>query len=324
MRTIDDDLSPIERQAQAWLLRLRSGHATSEDARAFKRWYDEDPAHAKAARKMWGVWRRATAAGAEFAQQSVPVAGPSGHREYRPSRRSVLIGGAALAGATWLALRPPLQLWPGVNELAADYRTGTGEQRRVVLADRVVVEMNTQTRFNMRGSEGVLEGIELLAGEAEVSTGTQSSMPFNVVAGNGRLSVGQARFDVCRLENEVRVTCLTGSVGLQHPRGRATLGPSQQVVYRTDSVDTVTLIDSASVTAWRQGLLVFDDAPLTQVIDEINRYRPGRIILRNPVLGTNRVQAKFSIHRLDDVITLMHLEYGARVTSLPGNIVLLS
>ncbi|HEY1607912.1 MAG TPA: hypothetical protein VGG24_01475 [Paraburkholderia sp.] len=145
-----------------------------------------------------------------------------------------------------------------------------------------------------------------------------------VTAGNGRMRAGQARFDIRRFEHEVRVTCLAGAVDLEHPRRRVTLGASQQITYTADSLGSVQSIDPVAVTAWQRGLLIFDNAPLTQVVDEINRYRPGRVILRNAALGANRVQAKFSIHRLDDAITLMHEEYGAHVTVLPGRIVLLS
>ena len=50
---------------------------------------------------------------------------------------------AVAASAAYLALRPPLGLWPGIGELAADYRTARGEQRRLTLGDALDVQMNT-------------------------------------------------------------------------------------------------------------------------------------------------------------------------------------
>ena len=44
-----------------------------------------------------------------------------------------LPGGALAACGAYLAFRPPLDLWPAVSELAADYRSGAGEQREVAL-----------------------------------------------------------------------------------------------------------------------------------------------------------------------------------------------
>ena len=82
--------------------------------------------------------------------------------------------------------------------------------------------------------------------------------------------------------------------------------------------------DSNAVLAWRRGLLLFNDTPLAQVVEELNRYRPGRIFLQSEELGMRRVQAQFSIDKLDVALALIRDLYGARLTYLPGNLVLLS
>jgi transmembrane sensor len=335
MSEADDnpERTAIEQRAEAWLLLLRSGSATSEDAEAFKRWCAENPAHARAANELRRVWNIASAAAAAVAEQETVVGRTWSGPALRSPARRALIGTAVAAGAAWVALRPPLQLWPALSELAADYRTGTGEQRQVVLANSVVIEMNTQTRFNLRPTNTTRGGIELVAGEAEVVAGMSGAgasrpldpfNPFIVAAGNGRLQTRSARFDIRSTAGEVCVTCIEGSVALEHPRRRLTLAASQQVVYTERDVGAVSTIDPVDVTAWRRGLLLFDDVPLAKVVDEINRYRPGKIILRNAQLGESRVRARFSIRQLDDAIALIHAEYGAHVTDLPGNIVLLS
>ena len=67
------------------------------------------------------------------------------------SRRALLAGGGALAAsvAAYAVMKPPLDLWPSFDELRADYRTATGEQRRVTVAD-VDVRLNTQTSIASR------------------------------------------------------------------------------------------------------------------------------------------------------------------------------
>jgi len=59
------------------------------------------------------------------------------------------------------------------------------------------------------------------------------------------------------------------------------------------------------------------------VVAEVNRYRHGRLLITNAALGRTRVQASFSIDRLDDVAFLVRDVYGAELTQLPGGIVLL-
>lgn len=325
--------SEAKAQADAWLLRLRSGHATPEDLQAFRQWCAEHP---KVAHAMRATWSRLGAAAAEIAQEEAVSgkawAGNTGRAQaLRPGRRA-FVGFAVAAGASWLALRPPLELWPALGDLAADYHTGTGEQRQVTLSDRVVVAMNTQTRMNVLHTAGgaAQHGIDLLAGEAEIVAAmpaigrTKPASPMVVVAGRGRLQAQIARFDVRRTADQVCVTCVSGSLALDHPRRSLTLLAAQQVIYDDREVRVVSQVDPSAITAWRQGVLVFNGTPLTQVIEEINRYRPGKLILRNEALANSQVQARFPIARLDSVIDMLGKLYGAHVTRLPGRIVVLS
>jgi transmembrane sensor len=347
MNKADDVYAAVEPQAREWMVRLRSGNATQEDAAAFQRWCAERPEHARVAAMIGMTWGAIDSAAARVAAQDAAsgqawTGRSKAHplHRFRPGRRA-FAGFAVAAGASWLALRPPLGLWPGLGELAAnlaaDYRTGTGEQRQVAVADRVVVSMNTQTRIDVLSTGSKETGINLLAGEAEVATGgmqggiqggmsssaSGAANPFVVVAGRGRLQARNARFDVRRDGDAVCVTCVSGSVTLDHPRQKTTLSAAQQLVYDDHGVRPMAQVDPAAVTAWRRGLLVFDGVPLSQVVDEINRYRPGKLVLRNATLGRRLVQAKLSIAELDRAIGMIHQIYGVKVTELPGNIVLL-
>ena len=125
------------------------------------------------------------------------------------------------ASAAYLALRPPLGLWPGIGELAADYRTARGEQRRLTLGDALDVQMNTLTRINVTvGADGA-KLIELADGEAEVRAGAE---PALVVAGAGRILARDASFNLRYVDGEARLCCLSGMVRLTHAQGVFDLG----------------------------------------------------------------------------------------------------
>lgn len=329
-KAVPDPADNAHDTASAWLLRLRSGNAGAADVDAFERWCADDPQAAHRLRDTWSTLRTAAAelAHEERASGAAWAGVARRERAIRTGRRA-FVGFAVAAGASWLALRPPLGLWPSLGELAADYRTGTGEQRRIALSSRVTVEMNTQTRLDVIATQAE-RGVELVAGEAEIDAppavaGRVAGLqPVTVVAGRGRLRAEVARFNVRRIDDQVCVTCLSGTVALDHPGGRRALGANEQVTYDDRRVQPVARIDPGAVTAWRRGMLVFNGVPLSGVIDEINRYRRGKVVLRNASLGANRMQAQFPISRLDDVIDMLGHLYGAHVTRLPGNIVLLS
>ena len=83
-------------------------------------------------------------------------------------------------------------------------------------------------------------------------------------------------------------------------------------------------VDTASVSAWRQRMLVFNNIPMSQVIEEINRYRTGKIVLLNARLGASLVQARLSVDRFNDFTSLIQRVYDAKVRYLPGGIVVIS
>ena len=61
-------------------------------------------------------------------------------------------------------------------------------------------------------------------------------------------------------------------------------------------------VDETAV-AWRQRRLVFQDAALSEVLAELDRYTDVRIRLADPVLGRQRVTAMLPLDGRDTVIT---------------------
>jgi transmembrane sensor len=313
---VEHDDTAIGREAAAWWARLRADDFTQADADALRAWCARSPAHARAWRELRQVWQAldpALARAAAAPQRANVLAFP-----LRPGRRAFL-GGALAAGVAVLALRPPLGAWPSLQELGADYRTGTGEQRQVVLSQQMTVQMNTQTRIDVRAPEA----IELLGGEAEILA-SGARQPVSVVAGVGRLLAQSARFNVRHTDDAVCVTCLAGAVEVVWQQRRQTLDAGQQLVYDERGVQAATAAPKGEASAWRTGALSFAGQPLSQVVDEVNRYRPGRVLLRNPELGRRLVRMRFSIRQMDGALAMICDLYGAQMTSLPGGIVLLS
>jgi ferric-dicitrate binding protein FerR (iron transport regulator) len=314
--------SPLHREAREWLLRLTSGRATPTDAQAFRAWCERSRAHAQAfaeTRLLWENLGGATRSARQREQQAAAQAAPR-----RMSRRAFL-GGAVAASAALLAARPPLRLWPDLTDLAADFRTATGEQRQLQLAPDVVVEMNTQTAINVRSAAGHPVGIELLTGEIQLQTLEGRREPFTVHASRGRLqALASAQCNVRRLDGEVEVTGLNGTVRLEYQGRAESIGSAEVARYGERGWAAPAPADVDRAMAWRHRVLVFDNQPLADVVAEINRYRPGRIILTNEALGARKVHARFSLNQLADAATLIRDAFGANVTALPGGIVLLS
>lgn len=315
-----DNLSVLERQGLAWVDRLTSGEATERDLIELRQWQGQSEAHAQAfsdaVRLRRTVRAMRTADEADNASSTGRVAGASVRRPVL-TRRVILGGGGALAAsvAAYAVVRPPLDLWPSLEVLNADYRTGKGE-RRLVEVGGARVELNTQTAVSR--ADG---GMRLIDGEAAVEVATS---PFTILAGAGRVVAREARLNIRCVDGEISVACLSGQVQVSHRSGgELDLKPGDLASYGAAGLSAVQRINTDSVEAWRRGLLFFRDAPLSEVVAEVNRYRPGRIVIRDSEAANRRFNGVFRIDRMDDVLTQIRAAVGGGQTLLPGGVILL-
>ncbi|WP_027580567.1 FecR domain-containing protein [Bradyrhizobium sp. Ai1a-2] len=316
---------PLLDEALDWVVRLKTDEPTRAEVDALHRWREQSPAHDAAFKKAVQLFRMASVAARELADEHqapdavVTVSPPP----QRFTRRFVLGGAIAAAAAGTMIVRPPLGLWPSLEELSADYRTGKGEHRTVAVTPDVSLELNTQTSVALRSTPDETR-IELISGEASVAAKLPPSKPLVMLAGNGRISASEADFNARCLDGVVSVTCLDGVVTVEQNSSTVQLRKAEQVTYSSAGLQQSVPVDAEQVTAWQAGLLIFRDRPLASVVDEVNRYRPGKIIITNAELKRRLVNGTFQLDKLENFVDQVEQLFGARITSLPAGVVLLS
>lgn len=320
-------LKVVEREAHGWVRRLTSGDATLADADAFRVWRDQSEAHALAFARASEIWNGFGSAGRHWLPEKASVSSLLDREAQRiTNRRRVLGGGLAIAAAGMgvAILHPPLGLWPSWPEIGADLRTAAGEQRKVDLAEDVSINMNTRTSIVLRPDVAGGKRIELIAGETSIESKGTAAPPISVIASSGQATAAQARFDMRYIADEVRVTCLAGEVSVGHSGRTVVLRERQQVAYDHRRLSDIVTIDPAIEAAWQDRLLIFRTTPLPKVVEELNRYRAGRIFIVNASLNQHVINGRFRLDRIDDVLIQIHQAFGVEARHLPGGIVLLS
>jgi len=304
----------LQREALAWVVRLTSGAATQEDADALGAWRRRSPAHDAAFRDAARLWKQ-TGSAATISAGALPRSIPRGRR--------ALMTGAALAAGTAGVMLAGAQLGylPAPGTWLAEHRTGTGEQKRVVLPDGSVAELNTRTSLSVQFTSDK-RAVELFDGEVSFSVQKDTSRPFVVIAGRGTTTVTGTLFSVRDRDDTVRVVCVEGAV-VVNARETARLAAGDLASYDDRGIHTVARVDAAAETAWRRGMLVFRGQTLRQVVEEINQYRRGRIWLANAAAAQRKLSGAFHLDRLDEVITHVERTLGLQATHLPAGIVIL-
>jgi transmembrane sensor len=328
------DLDMIEREAVTWVRKLVSREMTRADHVALKLWREGSPQHEAAFVRTERVWSKIGAAGPaafEPAGDILEELDAFGRQRRIMSRRIVLAGSvtAVAAAATFYgAVHPPLGLWPSLPELNADYRTATGEQRTVMLDADVAVNLNTQTSLAIRRADTGEQRLELISGEASFAAPVHASRPLVVMAADGTTTTTSGLFEVRYTaygdRSPVCVTCLEGAVQIKHGAETAALRAGERTQYDVAGISPISTIDTQAASDWRRGIVTFRDTPVVEAVGEINRYRPGRVILLDSPLNKKMLSGRFRIDEMNQVLRQLERALNAKVRHLPGGVVLLS
>ncbi|SAI46088.1 transmembrane sensor [Bordetella ansorpii] len=315
----------LRREALAWLRRLSLGRVTRDEVRAFEAWRATSPEHQAACEQARQLWEALGSTAGMLAGGKPGMVAAYERAQVRRvyTRRAFLGAAGATFAATGVAVaHPPLGLWRPAAEWGADYATAAGEQRTLALGAGVDVTFNTRTSASRAMQGGRLVGLDLLAGETAVDL--QGGHPFAVTAGVGQSVADASRFEVRYLNGKVFVTCLDGTVQVRHPAATRPLQAGQQTVYDDRAIGGIAPVDAEAASAWRRGLLVFHRTRLSAVIDEINRYRPGRVLLANSSMRDKPVSGNFQIADPDKAIAQLQYMFDLQPRLSLGGVLILS
>ncbi|AYL93840.1 FecR family protein [Mucilaginibacter celer] len=158
--------------------------------------------------------------------------------------------------------------------------TPRGGQYNVKLADGSMVWLNSAssitfpTLFN-----GDTREVKI-TGEAYFEVAKNAAKPFLVQCGGQTVRVLGTHFNINAYDDEpgIRTTLLEGSIRLSTGSQSRLLVPGQQAVVRGDAIAMEGKPNLTAVTAWKDGLFVFDDTDLPQLMRQISRWYDVKIV----------------------------------------------
>jgi transmembrane sensor len=265
-----------------WLIRQQD--PAFADWEAFTLWLEADPLHALAydetAASEAAVADRLSAggvSGATFSGQT-QITAP---REAMPRRRFF----AAAIAAAVVAMFGAYQLRPADDLYTI--ATAPGEQRTVTLAGGTSIALNGRSRLTLDRDN--LRYASLDAGQAAFDVIHDDANPFEVEVGGAKLVDLGTRFDVLREGGVTEVRVAEGLV-MFNPEAEAIRLSPGRMLRSADGETEVRLgaVDVEAVGSWREGLLIYDAAPLDQVARDLSRNL-GFDIVADPAVATRPV-----------------------------------
>jgi transmembrane sensor len=301
---------PLIEEALRWLVVLRDKSADEADRRAFDRWRTADPAHEAAWQRAQAVWQRADILGPHpRSRRSVPR--PWTRRRWL---QAAAVGAVAIpAGVLFLR-----------SDLLADFRTAAGERRTFALADGSTVELAGASALAVSFSADIRH-LHLIEGEAFFDVAPEPGRPFVVEAGAGRTRALGTAFDVKPGDGSVDVAVSARKVSVSIEGGPPTIVEQGRTVrYTADRIQPARAADLRTVEAWRRDRLVFQEAPLGEVIADLQRCRGGRILLTDARLRDLKVTAVFDTRQADAALATIASTLPIRLHRFTDWLVVLS
>jgi len=282
------DAGAIEARAAKWIQRRQFWDWSAEDQAELDAWLAQSSVNLVTYLRLEAAWGRAS----RLAALRAPM------REKAPERPRgnfwplalkslaalILVGAIAGAAASYI-----------LRQKETVYVTPVGGHRTVTLADRSVIELNTDTVLAVRGRTARLE-----KGEAYFQIRHDAGHPFVVLAGDHRIADLGTKFLVRSQPGRLEVSLMEGKALVEttdnaaQPQA-ALLTPGDVAVATAESIvlRRKPEVELANKLGWRQGLLIFEHSTLADAVAEFNRYNGQKLVVTDPAAANLKIYGTF-------------------------------
>ncbi|MGH8167554.1 MAG: FecR family protein [Woeseiaceae bacterium] len=313
----------IPEQAADWLLELAEPVPSEVSRLQFMSWLKRSPQHVEEFLAIAALHQEVVEQSSTVAEivasldhrSAVPLFGESQVRNsaepLTPRRRHYLawVLAAGVAVAAFVLVRdvePPL----------VTHRTELGEQRSIALSDGSIVMLNTLSEVTVSMDDST-RAVTLVAGEAMFDVVSDPRRPFVVETDAMSLNVVGTKFSVYRKKSSTRVAVVDGVVHAYSSRS-----PEEPVIVRAGEGAVATAqgvvltdahFDIGKAIAWTDRRLVFDGAPLAEVVAEFNRYNRKPLVVEDSTLANRAITTVFNAHDVRALVAFLELEPDVEV-----------
>lgn len=202
--------------------------------------------------------------------------------------------------------------WAGSEKLN-ELTTANGETFQVQLPDGTKAWLNAASSLKFPAAFSGIERNVELTGEAYFEVSKNKLKPFIVMAKGTRTVVLGTHFNIMAYKDEpvVKTTLIEGSVQLSKGNIKVVLKPGQEGrMANNDTEFSVTEVDANAAVAWKNGLFVFEDESLENIMKKIERWYNVEVVYQD-VDKSLQFGASISRHdSVSDVLEWLELTGG--------------
>lgn len=299
---------PIMDKAMDWRLLQQERELSQSERNALTEWLGRSQRHRDAYDELESFWTTADVLDRHPEYQTVLRHTETALGRGRLTRRAIAAG-IAVAFVGMGGVGYYLQLPKSLADQT--FRTAIGQTASVTLPDGSAVTLNTDTIVRTRADDEQ-RLVYLDKGQAYFEVAKNPHHPFVVAAAGRTVTALGTAFDVRIDRGELKVVLVEGKVRVEDAKPPAApsapasqrskptrtmtteMSAGSQLVTTADTEWRLTLTDTQRETSWVKGQLVFESAPLSEVVEEMNRYSARRITIADPALAQRPIGGRFT------------------------------
>lgn len=198
------------------------------------------------------------------------------------------------------------------SEVVRTYEVNPGVRGSIVLPDGTEVTLNSGSSLKYSDDFGNGKRLVSLEGEGFFNVAKDKSSPFFITTSSDvTIKVTGTSFNVsCYQDEPFSLVLYEGSVELLRDDSKSiVISPNEEVVIRGDvsSVSPAPVKVMDRTVAWMDGILVFDNASMREVLQKLERWYGVHFIVTDDKVYENIITAQFKSEPLSDVLELVRL-----------------
>ncbi len=297
-------------EAAQWVVRLSKSPSPQLRA-AFEAWRAQGIEYEIAYEREAAIWDRLGRLSALRTVEGTTIAPP--RVTARTPWRRVAMAAAGVAATLVIGLTPFLALSP-----TKAYATGVGQQQRIRLDDGTLVELNTDSRIEVRFGFHA-RTVRLVRGEAMFHV-AKDARPFTVQTPSARVETPKADFTVRLVKAGASVLVSRGAALATETGGSGdvvAIDAANQAVVAAGQAHVVRISsdDMERKLAWRHGAIELDGETLADAAGEFNRYSTRQIVIADPATAQLHVGGYFRDDDVDAFVFAITNTFPVKVAS---------
>ncbi|UXM96445.1 FecR domain-containing protein [Bartonella sp. HY329] len=267
-------------QASAWFARMQAKNIDKNTKKAFNAWLNQNKNNQIAYDKTLALWE-------DLALPATVLAKTGAYKPIKKAPAKFFFKWSAIS-ASLCCLFAALVLWFDnglIERHFAQYSAAIGKFQNIELADGSHLYLDSDSAINTNFSHETRQ-IELIRGRVWFDVARDENRPFIVKTADAQIEVLGTVFTAEKISNDVEVIVERGKVLVKNNNNdQLVLEKNDAAHISNKNIQRMENIDPDIALSWRKGMIIVNQKPLRDVVNQISRYSKAKVIFADQSLG---------------------------------------